>query len=146
MRGFLDRRLVHAGQSVFRQGELGNKMYVIERGSVEIWRGTADDRVMIAIIPSGGVFGEMAIFDGKPRMASATALEETVLVQVDGTHLRDALQKADPIIDTLVRVVLESARDLGRQLHKAQLQNATLERELAMRKGPADRAPSADET
>ncbi|HYH17755.1 MAG TPA: cyclic nucleotide-binding domain-containing protein [Azospirillum sp.] len=115
----LSRRVYHSGQIVFREGEPGDVMYLVERGSVRIWRGAADAPLEIAVIPHGGVFGEMAIFDGKPRMASASAAEETVLVQIKGDKVRDALRKADPIISKLIEVILDSARNLAQQLDDA---------------------------
>jgi len=115
----LSRRVYHSGQIVFREGEPGDVMYLVERGSVRIWRGTADDPLEIGVIPQGGVFGEMAIFDGKPRMASASAAEETVLVQINGDKVRAALHKADPIIPKLIQVILDSARNLAQQLEEA---------------------------
>ncbi|HYD67694.1 cyclic nucleotide-binding domain-containing protein [Azospirillum sp.] len=115
----LSRRVYHSGQIVFRESEPGDVMYLVERGSVRIWRGTADDPLEIGVIPQGGVFGEMAIFDGKPRMASASAAEETVLVQINGDKVRAALHKADPIIPKLIQVILDSARNLAQQLEEA---------------------------
>jgi len=115
----LSRRVVHKGHLVFREGEPGNVMFLVQSGSVRIWRGADDSRVDIGVVPQGGIFGEMAIFDGKPRMASATAIEETVLVQIAGDHVREALRKADPIITKLIQIVLDSARSLAAQLEEA---------------------------
>lgn len=112
----LSRRVVHKGQVIFREGEPGNVMFLVQSGRVQIWRGQPDDRVELGVVPQGGIFGEMAIFDGKPRMASASALEDTVLVQIQGDHVRDALRKADPILTKLIKVVLDSARGLAGQL------------------------------
>jgi len=115
----LSRRVVHKDQIVFREGEPGNVMFLVQSGRVQVWRGTADARVEIGVVPAGGIFGEMAIFDGKPRMASASALEETVLVQIQGDHVREALRKADPILTKLIQIVLDSARSLAAQVEEA---------------------------
>lgn len=115
----LSRRVVHKDQVIFREGEPGNVMFLVQSGRVQIWRGQADDRVELGVVPQGGIFGEMAIFDGKPRMASASALEDTVLVQIQGDHVREALRKADPILTKLITVVLDSARSLAAQLEQA---------------------------
>ncbi|PWC54315.1 cyclic nucleotide-binding domain-containing protein [Azospirillum sp. TSO22-1] len=115
----LSRRVVHKDHVIFREGEPGNVMFLVQSGRVQIWRGQPDDRVQLGIVPQGGVFGEMAIFDGKPRMASASALEDTVLVQIQGDHVREALRKADPILTKLIKVILDSARGLGAQLEAA---------------------------
>lgn len=115
----LSRRVVHKDQVIFREGEPGNVMFLVQSGRVQIWRGQPDNRVELGVVPQGGIFGEMAIFDGKPRMASASALEDTVLVQIQGDHVREALRKADPILTKLIKVVLDSARGLGAQLEAA---------------------------
>ncbi len=115
----LSRRVVHKDQVIFREGEPGNVMFLVQSGRVQIWRGAPDARVEIGVVPQGGIFGEMAIFDGKPRMASASALEETVLVQIQGDHVREALRKADPVVTKLIRIVLDSARSLAAQVEEA---------------------------
>lgn len=112
----LSRRVIHKDQTIFREGEPGNVMFLVQSGHVLIWRGDPEHKVPLGVVPKGGIFGEMAIFDGKPRMASASALEETVLVQIQGDHVREALGKADPIITKLIKVILESARSLAAQL------------------------------
>lgn len=121
----LSRRVVHRDQVIFREGEPGNVMFLVQSGRVQIWRGQPDDRVELGVVPQGGIFGEMAIFDGKPRMASASALEDTVLVQIQGDHVREALRKADPILTKLIRVVLDSARSLASQLEQAHKERGT---------------------
>ena len=115
----LSRRVVHKDQVIFREGEPGSVMFLVQSGTVLIWRGEPEDKVALGIVPQGGIFGEMAIFDGKPRMASASALEDSVLVQIQGDHVREALRKADPILTKLIQVVLESARSLAAQLEDA---------------------------
>ena len=115
----LTRRVVHKDQVIFREGEPGNVMFLVQTGRVRIWRGTDEDKVELGVVPQGGIFGEMAIFDGKPRMASASAMEETVLVQIQGDHVREALRKADPILGKLIQIVLDSARSLAAQVEEA---------------------------
>ena len=115
----LSRRLVHKDQIIFREGEPGSVMFLVQSGHVLIWRGDPEHKVALGVVPQGGIFGEMAIFDGKPRMASASALEDTVLVQIQGDHVREALRKADPVLTKLMQVVLDSARSLAAQLEQA---------------------------
>jgi CRP-like cAMP-binding protein len=107
---------VKAGQDIFHEGQPGDTLYLVKSGRVLIWRGPAGNKVEINTIPAGGIFGEMAIFDGRPRMASATALEDTVLLRIEGEAVRIAMRKADPVLGKLIHIVLESARSLGRQV------------------------------
>lgn len=150
MKGLLNRQHYYAGQTVFHEGEPGYKMFVVESGAVLIWTGNdAEKKVEIAVITKGGIFGEMAVFDGGPRMASATAVEAATLLVIDGKHLRDAMRHTDPIIDKMMRVVLESARDLGHQLHRARVENAKLEETVRALSGgvetEAGQEPTASE-
>ena len=113
------RRAYYPGEIVFREGEPGDVIYLVERGLVEIWRGSPTSKIVLGTIPAGGIFGEMAIFDGGPRVANATILEEAVLVVVASDRVRDALNKADPILKLLIRVMLDSTRRTAAQFEEA---------------------------
>lgn len=115
-REVFSRRVYRAGQVVFREGEPGEIMYLVQRGSVEIWRGRDARHWTLGIVPQGGVFGEMALFDGKPRMASAVALEDTVLVEIPGDTVRDALKRSDPLVVRLLTMLLDNMRGLAGQI------------------------------
>jgi hypothetical protein len=57
-------------------------------------------------------FGEMAILDGSPRMASAQALEETTLIVVPRQALDSKLNKSDPSLRTVFRVLVQNLRNV----------------------------------
>lgn len=118
MAGVKSRSIYHSGQTIFREGERGASIFIIERGKVEIWRGSQETRVVLGVIPPGGVFGEMAIFDDGPRLAHATAVEETVLIRIPSDRIRAALDKADPILTKLIHVMLDSTRRMAKQLEE----------------------------
>jgi uncharacterized membrane protein len=63
-------------QVLFRAGDAGNAMYLIEQGKVGITMKAADGHeITIAELMQGDFFGEMAMLDGKPRSANAVAME-----------------------------------------------------------------------
>jgi hypothetical protein len=68
-----------AGEVVLREGEPGHNMFVVTQGRIEI---TAGGRLLEELGPRQ-YFGEMALFDGEPRSATATALEATTLLRLD---------------------------------------------------------------
>lgn len=116
MSEIFSRRVFFDGQTIFRDGEVGENMYLVQKGKVEIWRERGGARWVLGIVPVGGIFGEMAIFDGNPRMANATALGETVVVEVPATALREVLKKTDPLLLKLIRILLENTRSLANQV------------------------------
>ena len=61
------------GDYVVRAGELGEEMYFISRGTVEVV--SADDKVVYATLTTGDFFGEIALLLREPRMASVRAID-----------------------------------------------------------------------
>ena len=71
----LERKTCQAGERFFKEGDEGNRAYVVQAGEVEIIKSTGeeDKDIVLGTIGKGGIFGEMALIDDKPRMASARA-------------------------------------------------------------------------
>jgi CRP/FNR family transcriptional regulator, cyclic AMP receptor protein len=90
------RREFEAGESIFRQGDIGSGMYLIQSGRVRI---LAEDHLrgetQLAILEPGQVFGEMALFDHSPRSASAVAQGGCVLYGLFEGDL-DQVERARP--------------------------------------------------
>ena len=79
----LVRREAPRGQVVFREGDPGDRLYMIARGAVEISvMNEGQRRSRIVTMSAGSVFGEVALLDGKPRSATATTAERTVLYEL----------------------------------------------------------------
>ena len=80
LRNLLRRHRVSAGSALFRAGDQGDAMYLIEKGRVRISI-TDDDKkeITLAELAQGDFFGEMAIIDGKQRSADATIAEDAEL-------------------------------------------------------------------
>lgn len=72
-----------AGTVLFRDGDPGEVMYVIQAGRVRIFTEVKDREKLLAILGPGDFFGEMALLNQKPRTASAQVLEDTKLLVID---------------------------------------------------------------
>src|SRR2546429_1471313 len=76
LRSLLRTREVESGSPLFRAGDAGDAMYLIESGRVEISVTDDDEKqIVLADLTQGDFFGEMAIIDGKQRSADATVTE-----------------------------------------------------------------------
>src|SRR5918911_5772772 len=77
LRNLLVVREVASGTPLFRAGDSGDGMYLIEKGRVRISIHDADGSdVTLAELAGGDFFGEMALLDGKPRSADTTVVED----------------------------------------------------------------------
>lgn len=76
-------RAFPAGTVLFREGDDGNEMYVIQGGKIKITRSVGAQEALLAILPEGEFFGEMSIINDQPRSATATVLEDARLLVLD---------------------------------------------------------------
>jgi signal transduction histidine kinase len=92
-----DVRVVQLGEGeiIFREGDPGDLLYLVGKGSVKISKsGRGGQQETLGFIQSGNFFGEMALLDGEPRSAMATAAEPTVLGAVNETTFQHILELA----------------------------------------------------
>ncbi len=94
---------------LFREGEPGDTMYVIQSGSVRITKSVKDEEKTLAILGAGEFLGEMAILNEKPRTATAT-VEERAQVLVLGARTFEQMVVSNAEI--AVRMIKKLARRL----------------------------------
>jgi CRP/FNR family transcriptional regulator, cyclic AMP receptor protein len=74
------RRRLAAGEVLFLKGDSGDALYGVRRGQLRIETATeGGERLTLNVLGPGDVFGEVALLDGQPRTAGATAAEPTEL-------------------------------------------------------------------
>src|SRR3990172_5823030 len=73
------------GDFVFREGELGTEMFIVHEGRIEILKSFQGEERSLAVLEKGDFFGEMAILEDLPRNASARALTDAKLLQINGS-------------------------------------------------------------
>jgi len=86
--GVIDLRALTAGETLFHAGEPGESLYVVRSGEVELFiKDTAGQKIPLAVVRAGEVFGELALLDRSPRTATAIALAECELLELDRDDL-----------------------------------------------------------
>lgn len=114
------RRVVFSqGDTIFAEGEPGTTAYVVESGRVSVFKTIKGKRINIGDITQGGIFGEMALIDDHPRMASAVAEEETACVIIGKDRLSEQLDKAPKGVKVIVNALLGNIRAMGTELAEA---------------------------
>lgn len=84
----VDLRTLAAGEVLFNKGDPGESLYIVRSGEVELYiRDTTGQKIVLTIAGSNEVFGELALLDSGPRSATAVALVETELLELDRDDL-----------------------------------------------------------
>jgi len=110
-------RDIAVGECIFRRGDPGEALYVISRGAVEISVSTTTgNRVLLARIEQGDVFGELSLLDGMDRTADAVALEPTRVVEVSRVALEALFAKHPGAALDLLAVIGRRLREADRLL------------------------------
>jgi CRP-like cAMP-binding protein len=108
----MEARTVAAGGTIFLAREPGDALYVIVRGRVRIWLQDEDAHsVTLSELGAGDFFGELAVIDGEPRSANASAIEDCTLGCL-ARHVCEAFLLEHP------RVALDVIRGLGARLRQ----------------------------
>ena len=106
----LERKVFYTGQKIFAEGDRGDRAYLIQSGNVDIVK----NEMPLATLGPGELFGEMALIDDKPRMATAVAATDVAVVIISRDSFNEKLSKADPFIRGLLNIFVRNIRNLTR--------------------------------
>jgi CRP-like cAMP-binding protein len=111
-------RVYQDGEAIVRQGEVGDCMYVIQEGQVEVVVEKAGEEVQLMVLDTGELFGEMAIVEREVRMATVRALGQTRILTIGQKNFLRRIHK-DPslawrVVQTMSRRIRELATEVAR--------------------------------
>ncbi len=106
-----------SGQSIFSRGDLGRELYFIVQGRVRISILSAEGRELaFAHAGEGSIFGEIAMLDGGPRTADATAVAKTSAMSLSQGAMDRLLETSPAFAKALLAFVCRRLRDADMQL------------------------------
>ena len=92
----IGRKKYDRNQVIFREHENGDMAYIIADGQVQIVKESDHGPTVLGVLETGAMFGEMALIDDKPRMASAKAINGQVeLLIVSKDNFQKKMEKLD---------------------------------------------------
>lgn len=112
-----------AGDIIFKQGDEGNKCYIIQSGQVEIVN--QDDEGgehRLAVLKSKVLFGEATLITHTPRNASARALEDTVLMELKHEDLSELIETENNVASMFMTLMVDRSRPIqnpNASIHKS---------------------------
>ena len=115
---------------LFRAGDAGDSMYLIEDGKIQISMRSSDgEDLILALLGRGDFFGEMALIDGKPRSANACVVETTRLAVLSREHFLSFLNSSSNIALEMLTALSRRLRRTDELLRHLATRNANEEEE-----------------
>lgn len=92
-----------AGETIFRQGEPGTLMFLLQGGEVEVLQELGRTEAQIAVLQRSDFFGEMSLLEDEPRSHTLRALTDSKLVRIDRRTFSHMLSRNPDIAVRMVR-------------------------------------------
>jgi CRP-like cAMP-binding protein len=112
-------KLYRDGEVIVRQGEIGNCMYVIQRGQAEVLLRKEDKEVCVAVMGEGDVFGEMALFDQEVRSATVRARGDVWALTLEKKAFLRRIHEDPSLVFNILEKMSNRIRELNESLKKA---------------------------
>ena len=105
------------GEVIMREGELGDELFCLVEGEVDVLRGAGTpDEMHLNRLGPGAYFGEMAVLDGSLRSATIVAASPVRVLVLAGERLRELVQEMPELAFDLLRVLADRVRSAEQKL------------------------------
>jgi len=97
------------GTEIFKEGETGDCMYIIQQGNIRIHKGTTT----LAILKEKEVFGELSLLDADTRSASATADTDCTLYKIDQEPFYELMDERPEVAKGFIKILCQRLRTMN---------------------------------
>ena len=108
---------------IFAEGEPGDELFIIQKGSVKICKIVDNNEVLLAVLKAGDIFGEMALLEDKPRFASAVAYEDISVMALTKANFELMSSSQPQLIDKITSVLADRIWIIYKKLENALIQD-----------------------
>jgi CRP/FNR family transcriptional regulator len=109
-------RIFKPGTNLFHENDRSRELYIIQSGNIKVYRCVAGKEIELAVLKSGSVLGEMALIDGKPRSASARALEESTVIVIDADTFLEKMRGVPSWFMSIIKMTSSKIRLANKRL------------------------------
>jgi len=115
---------------IFNEGDLGNEMYIIQKGKVGLFKSTKDETLELSVLGVSSFFGEMALLGDSHRSATAKAIENSDLLVIPKELFNYHINKVPSWFVTMFRTLIERLRKANEMLDSLKRQVSELEKKI----------------
>ena len=126
----IDSETVRMGQTIFNAGDLGDSLYIVRSGEVELSvKDTAGQKIVLTVVEKNDLFGELSMLDERPRSATAVSLVDSELLLLDRHDLLLLFQKQPDAALNMLAAMSGMLRKVDRLLQTRVSRNVNEEME-----------------
>lgn len=126
----IDAKQADAGETIFHAGDLGDALYIVTTGQVELYvKDTAGQKIVLTTIEKNEIFGELSMLDSRPRSATACALTDCDLLMLDRDDLLLLFKKQPDAALNMLAAISSMLRKVDRLLQTRVSRNVNEEME-----------------
>jgi CRP-like cAMP-binding protein len=104
------------GEIIFREGDIGEEMFIIRSGRVEVVKKIQDEELVLATLEANSFFGEMALFGDKRRTATIRAVENSEMITITKNVLAMQLAKAPDWFVAIMRTLVLRLKETNKMV------------------------------
>lgn len=109
-------RTYKKGETIVKEGEQAVAFFIVTKGKTEVSAGGGQKRQMLNELGPGGVFGEMALLDGGPRVATVKAIEDTTCLVLSRWDFVAELRTNPQIAVAMLPILSKRLREVEAKL------------------------------
>lgn len=113
--------ILEPNQVLFRAGDTSDGMYIIRQGELRVYLEEDGKEVTLATVASGGMIGEMALFDKKPRSASVKASKKTEVTLISNEDFGKLMKQIPKWFVSLMGTLSTRLRETNERLQKVSI-------------------------
>jgi CRP-like cAMP-binding protein len=114
------------GTVLFREGDPGQEMFVLQSGRVQLTRRSRNEEKIVAVLTPGEFFGEMAIVNNRPRSATATVIADATLLAIDARTFEAMVRGNAEIAVRLLKKLASRLDQANRQIEILLVRDSTV--------------------
>ncbi len=115
-------KVYHDGEVIVRQGDVGDSMYVIQEGRVQILVEQGGQERLVRVARAGELIGEMAIFEKRARSATVRAEGDVRLLTIDKKNFLRRISEEPSIALRIVQTMSQRIRELSQEVARLKSQ------------------------
>lgn len=112
-----------AGTRLVTENELSRKMFIIKTGKVRVYKSYMGQKITLAVLGEGEVFGELSFFDAAPRSASVDSLTDVEVIVIDGKQATDQIRGLPSWVVPIFKTVFHRFREADQKITVLQSMN-----------------------